>query len=109
MGKNNKRCNLINTLQDFSGQTEYRAAANTVSYDDLLFGIERCNSGTLRAILAHHRIIIDSKTKQSDMTTSILTHISDGHCWKDSGAEQEHQACEDIKQTIDTAGVSEID
>ena len=103
--KRNKHHKLIYSLQKFSGQTEYRASAETAPYDvfhDLLFGIEQCNSGTLRAILAHHHVAVNSKTKRKDMINLILQHISDGHCWKNVTVGLEQAACEDVKQKADT-------
>jgi hypothetical protein len=100
----NIRRDFIANLQKFAGQAEYRATNNPVSYDtfhDLLFGIERCNSGTLRAILCRHRITVDLKTKKNDMINLILTHISDGHCWNTSEIDEEKEACQNVQQTIE--------
>ena len=101
--KESKCRHLLKSLQKFVTQTEHRAASETVSYDafhDLLLGIERCNAGTLKAIMARHRITVGPRTKRNEMINSILKHISDGHCWQKNAEGQQHPDCHSINQII---------
>ena len=76
---------LLQTLKAHCVCESYQAMRNAPAFDvfhDLLCGFKQCNAATLLSIMAHHQISPPSniRLKHDDMITTILMHISEGHC-----------------------------
>jgi hypothetical protein len=106
--KRNIRRVLIHSLEEFCSRIGYRNVVSAPSADvfhDLFFGFERCNTGTLKAIMARHCIVTDEKIKikRDDMKKLILDHISNGHCLQQKKPQDTdlHEGCKDVHSTVD--------
>jgi hypothetical protein len=114
----NLRRQLLQTLKAYCEHKSHRARTYAPAFDvfhDLLCGFEQCNAAMLLSIMAHHRISppSDTKLKRNDMITTILTHISKGHCiingrhsmnnlpdQQPIPASQQPTGCEDVRHVI---------
>ena len=121
----NLRRQLLQTLKGHCVHKSYRAMRNTPAFDvfhDLLCGFKQCNAATLLSIMAHHRISPPSniRLKHDNMITTILTHISKGHCIVNSHqgmndppnqqsapADDQQTGCEDVHHVIDPHLISQ--